>query len=82
MKRHLRRRGSDLLPFIRSPQHFSEHLQLAELPPQLAEPALLVKLSGGETHTRTEKVKTEAPTVRQVWRSLEELAGVQFSSGV
>lgn len=37
------------LPFVWSPQHFSKHLQLTELPPQLAEPALLVKLSKENT---------------------------------
>lgn len=33
------------LPFVRSPQYFSKHLQLTELSSQLAESALLVKLT-------------------------------------
>lgn len=40
------------LPFIWSPQDFSKHLQLAELPSQLAKPALLVKLRGTEMGTK------------------------------
>lgn len=39
------------LPFVRRPQHFSKHLQLAELSPKLAEATLLVKLREGSVES-------------------------------
>lgn len=57
------------IPFVRGPEDFSEDLQLTELPSQLAEPALLVKLE------HMKKCEIADPIVHVTQRQLKPSLG-------